>query len=113
MGRNTNADYVLFGLARSVVDCIIVDVELSESEPPFVSPGSAPCDRPRHSREARSPERDFLISSRRELVDTIRGPIEPAIDVSVKDVPGLWVSNLGSDLRGLSWTVGLEEQSDL
>ena len=56
------------------------------------------------------PEWDLLSSSRGEGVDTIRGPIEPAVDVSVQDVPGMWVSDRGGDLRSLSWTIGLEER---
>ncbi len=59
------------------------------------------------------PESDLLSSSRGEGVDTIRGPIEPAVDVSVQDVPGMWVSDRGGDLRSLSWTIGLEERRDL
>ena len=39
--------------------------------------------------------------------------IEPAVDVSVQDVPGLWVSDRGGDLRGLGRTFGLEEHRDL
>jgi len=45
MGQKASGDCLLIVRTLWVVDCTIVCAEKSESEPPFASAGSVPCDR--------------------------------------------------------------------